>query len=1451
MKSRQTIRVVLAGLGALLLFGVVLWVLHPVPVRAAPADTIRYVYGSEGTDDSDCTNGQDPCATVQYALAQAEDGDTIRVGYGVYSGTVAITRSVTLEGGWSVLSFGWLNWLRLSPCSPDLVTLNGLGAGRVISITGPVTPVIDCFTITGGDANGLGGDPSGNHAGGGIYSRDAAPLIINNVITGNYGCQTCSTAYGRGGGIYLLNSPATAVISNNLIAHNVADDSTWGQGGGILLENSDAQVLSNTIEYNRAGHSAGYGGGIAVKGGQPTIAENEVLHNVAGQSVQGLGGGVFVWSTTPTTIADNLIAYNQAINGVGDPSLASRGGGICYDGNPTVTAVIRDNVIHNNIASPLGPYGEGGGMYLSGLLPTSVIEGNRLEANIAGHNDNGRGGGVYVDDSEVTIAHNSLTGNSATWVGDWGWGGGLYALSSTIVIRSNVITGNFGGGFAGFPSTATGYGGGIAISNTVAMVLDNRIVGNIGTQGDSAGAGGGIYGYGGAIEVRGNTIADNRTSLGTNGSGGGAYLEEMSATVADNLIFRNQATGPFFARGGGVRLANCSDFTLTNNVIAQNEASKRGSGVAISSSNGTLAHNTIAQNYRGVGTGVEVWGGTVVLSNTILVSHTVGITVTSSGTATLGGTLWGSGLWANGVDWGGDGTIVTSTVNLWADPLFANPALDDYHLRAGSAAIDVGVDAGVGTDIDGEPRPRGTNPDLGADEFTCLARTGGVDYPAIQSAVNAATWGGTVQVAEGVCYENVAITRPVTLEGGWNTAFSGRHSDPAARTTINGAGLGRVISMTSVSGVVVDGFTLTGGDATDLGGSSPHSYDVGGGVYGRYSTVTVANCVVTDNVASRSTVGWGGGLGFYGGTVTLSNTQVLSNVASTVSSGYGGGAYFRHGKATVSSNTVEDNIASTVGNGYGGGMAFHFVTQATLRDNMVQGNRAAVSIGGQGGGLYVYHTAISMNGDRLEGNLASTSGNTDYGGGLYAREHSDLTVENVTVAGNAADNSGGGLYVLTSTLTLSDCAVYSNTAGTGGGGFLDDSDGALLTGNDVYSNTATYNGGGIYLWYSSGSTLTGNRVFGNRTEQQDGGGVAVGYSPNGVFEGNEVFDNEARYGAGWYLFYSDGDILTGNSVHDNEGSESGGGIYLLSSDDVTLEENDFASNRATSGAGVSLLGSSRVLLTDNQVHDNAGGEGNSGIEVHNSSGVTLRGNQIHGNGDGENGGVWIQQSNNITMTANVIYSNTCVGDGGGLYLRDTGTATLEENVIYRNTADYGGGMYLLDNPAPLRFINNIVADNQARSSGPGVYVKGCSPHLLHTTLARNTGGDGAGIYVTSGSAYLTNTILVSHTTGIYVSGDSTATLEATLWGSGPWANIDNLGGTGLIDAGAVNLWGPPAFLNPAASNYHIAASSAAVDAGVDAGVTSDIDGEPRVRGPDIGADEMRAVYLPLVMRTYP
>jgi hypothetical protein len=148
---------------------------------------------------------------------------------------------------------------------------------------------------------------------------------------------------------------------------------------------------------------------------------------------------------------------------------------------------------------------------------------------------------------------------------------------------------------------------------------------------------------------------------------------------------------------------------LTNNIIVENQASVQGSGLSIQHSP-RLVHNTIANNHGGDGSGVYVQDGAPIFVNTILVSHTLGIYQTGA-TVYLEATLWG-----NDRDWAGYGGLVTGTISLWGDPGFVEPGVGDYRLGSGSAALDAGVDAGVTTDQDGQPRPY-LLPDLGADEY--------------------------------------------------------------------------------------------------------------------------------------------------------------------------------------------------------------------------------------------------------------------------------------------------------------------------------------------------------------------------------------------------------------------------------------------------------------------------------------------------------------------------------------------------------------------------------------------------------------------------------------------------------------------------------------------------------------------------------------------------------------
>lgn len=735
MKARWGLAMGLALAGLLVLLAA----LNSGGATAAPAPLPcdRYVLGNGGSDAGNCSNMASPCHTVQYAINHAADNDVICVadrgiapGPTIYAEHLLITRTLTLEGAWKGECVGVhpsICTFEAVPCAPELVVLDGFHQGRVITIRGAITPTIDCFTIRDGNAAGWGGDPGGtvdNDAGGGIYSLDAAPIIVNNVITGNYGCDLCPASYGRGGGVYLLNAPATAIISGNVIARNVADNSTWGQGGGIMLRDSFAQVRNNAIRSNRAGLSAGYGGGIAVIDSAPQLVGNEISGNVAGQAVSGLGGGIFIWtmpdstpdglggtsavSLTPVVVEGNRIFNNSALTGMPDPRFAGRGGGVfCDAGN--VPLYFYDNTLMTNNAALVG-YGEGGALYLYRAAASTSVVSNTFTINHAGWNDDGNGGGLYLAGGAPVVAQNLIDTNYGSANDGLGLGGGIMVNEGAPTIAGNTITGNYAS------LGSDGYGAGVALSATTALVQDNWITLNCSSLGASAvTVGGGVYVYLGTPHLVHNQILTNTTGSGTYGFGGGVYVGESAATLDRNTIIANTANGSLSGRGGGARFAINDVFTFTNNIVARNEASDDGSGLAVLSgstmpTSGQIAHNTIVENR--FGDGVGVWLGSyvdVILTNNIILNQMTGISNTDPlhSTALAQYTLFES----NGSNYG-SGVISVNPVS--------GPAalMADYHLSASSHAINAATPLSwVTRDVDGDPRPVGPAVDVGADEY--------------------------------------------------------------------------------------------------------------------------------------------------------------------------------------------------------------------------------------------------------------------------------------------------------------------------------------------------------------------------------------------------------------------------------------------------------------------------------------------------------------------------------------------------------------------------------------------------------------------------------------------------------------------------------------------------------------------------------------------------------------
>jgi hypothetical protein len=305
----------------------------------------------------------------------------------------------------------------------------------------------------------------------------------------------------------------------------------------------------------------------------------------------------------------------------------------------------------------------------------------------------------------------------------------------------------------------------------------------------------------------------------------------------------------------------------------------------------------------------------------------------------------------------------------------------------------------------------------------------------------------------------------------------------------------------------------------------------------------------------------------------------------------------------------------------------------------------------------------------------------------------------------------------------------------------------------------------------------------------------------------------------------------------------GGGVYVMTAT-ATLNSNQIFSNAASYGGGGVYLGYSTGMLDGNIVFNNTVSTGGGGMFLYKGS-ATLNGNRVISNTSDDLGGGLYLFSTDATLRGNTIAGNVANNFGGGVAVSSC-SPTFSGNVVSGNAANTGGGLRLWYSHSIL--TNNVIADNRANVVGSGLWMGGSQPRLLHTTIARNTGGNGSGVLVTdAGATYstlaMTNTVLVSHTVGISVTVGSTATLESVLW----FGNGTNAGGAGTIAVTNTST-GDPAF---APDGYHLTAGSAAIDKGVSAGVTSDIDGQPRLGVPDLGADEyLKCVYLPLVMRNH-
>ena len=310
----------------------------------------------------------------------------------------------------------------------------------------------------------------------------------------------------------------SSVIINDLTIQG-GNSGTESSGGGVVVsENSSAYFENIIFTGNKAVRD---GGALYIEGNvefqSVTVSENEALQ----------GAGIFVNNNGTLDMYESSIIENFADD---------RAGGIYSEG---FLNIHDSTVASNRVVDASSTANGGGGLYLVQVSENLNAETNIYDSAITSNSATYSGGGIY-NRSDLNLFDSSISNNIAEV-----FGGGIdnrgnlnavrVSVSENSVEKTSVnLSGEFAGEFIYVPEAA---GGGIYSDNGTNLNLDYTVVYN------------------------------NKSST----SAAGIFVES-NASISNSTIFENISDSETGVGGFGYNIDSDETVTISNTLIAGNQA---------------------------------------------------------------------------------------------------------------------------------------------------------------------------------------------------------------------------------------------------------------------------------------------------------------------------------------------------------------------------------------------------------------------------------------------------------------------------------------------------------------------------------------------------------------------------------------------------------------------------------------------------------------------------------------------------------------------------------------------------------------------------------------------------------------------------------------------------------------------------------------------------------------